>query len=113
MLAQPGFQLNERLSGLQPKKSLAIIFCAIALHNALFYLVLVYASIFMGKELKFSSGTTLSYVLIASLIAVVILPFGGAFTDAITCRASGCRVRYVANGPAEAHVEGHIAFVGR
>jgi hypothetical protein len=36
---------------------------------------------------------------------------GGAFTDAVSCRPSGCRVRYVANGPSEAHVEGHIAFV--
>ncbi|MBV8836430.1 MAG: MFS transporter [Alphaproteobacteria bacterium] len=62
-------------------KSLTIIFFAIALHNALFYLVLVYASIFMAKELKFTSGTTLSFVLIASLISVVILPLGGAFTD--------------------------------
>jgi hypothetical protein len=37
---------------------------------------------------------------------------GGAFTDAVSCGATGCRVRYVANGPSEAHVEGHIAFVG-
>jgi MHS family proline/betaine transporter-like MFS transporter len=63
------------------KKSLTIIFFCIALHNALFYLVLVYASIYMSKELKFSSGTTLSFVLIASVIAAVIMPFGGAFTD--------------------------------
>jgi hypothetical protein len=36
---------------------------------------------------------------------------GGAFTDAVRCGARDCRVRYVANGPSEAHVEGHIAFV--
>ncbi len=36
---------------------------------------------------------------------------GGAFTDAVSCAATGCRVRYVANGPPQAHVEGHIAFV--
>jgi hypothetical protein len=36
---------------------------------------------------------------------------GGAFTDAVTCGSAGCRVRYVANGPSEAHVEGHIGFV--
>jgi hypothetical protein len=35
---------------------------------------------------------------------------GGALTDAISCSAAGCRVRYVANGPAVAHLEGHIAF---
>jgi hypothetical protein len=35
---------------------------------------------------------------------------GGALTDAISCSLSGCKVRYVADGPSEAHVEGHIAF---
>jgi hypothetical protein len=34
----------------------------------------------------------------------------GALTDAISCWASGCKVKYVADGPPEAHVEGHIAF---
>lgn len=34
---------------------------------------------------------------------------GGAHTDAITC-SSSCRVRQVADGPAVAHAEGHIAF---
>ena len=36
---------------------------------------------------------------------------GGAFTDAVHCGAAGCSVRYVAKGPAEAHVEGHIAYL--
>jgi hypothetical protein len=35
---------------------------------------------------------------------------GGALTDGVRCTPSGCRVRFVANGPAVAHVEGHIAF---
>jgi hypothetical protein len=35
---------------------------------------------------------------------------GGALTDAIRCTARACSVRYVAAGPAIAHVEGHIAF---
>lgn len=35
---------------------------------------------------------------------------GGALTDDVRCGAGGCRVRYVANGPAVAHAEGHIAF---
>jgi hypothetical protein len=34
----------------------------------------------------------------------------GALSDAIRCSASGCKVKYVADGPSEAHVEGHIAF---
>jgi hypothetical protein len=36
---------------------------------------------------------------------------GGGLTDAISCSVSGCKTRYVADGPSEAHVEGHIAFV--
>jgi hypothetical protein len=35
---------------------------------------------------------------------------GGGRTDAIRCAASGCQVRHVADGPAIAHGEGHIAF---
>lgn len=35
---------------------------------------------------------------------------GGARTDAIRCGPSGCQVRHVADGPAIAHAEGHIAF---
>jgi hypothetical protein len=37
---------------------------------------------------------------------------GGARTDAIRCAAGGCTVRHVADGPAVAHAEGHIAFRG-
>jgi hypothetical protein len=35
---------------------------------------------------------------------------GGALTDAVSCTRTGCRVRFVADGPAVAHLEGHIAF---
>jgi hypothetical protein len=38
---------------------------------------------------------------------------GSAFVDAIRCGPSSCQVRHVADGPPEAHVEGHIAFVTR
>jgi hypothetical protein len=38
---------------------------------------------------------------------------GGAKTVAVNCRARGCVVRHVANGPAIAHPEGHIAIVPR
>jgi hypothetical protein len=43
---------------------------------------------------------------------LLITTEGGAMTDAITC-ASTCQVRHVADGPAQAHVEGHIAFDAR
>ena len=36
---------------------------------------------------------------------------GGAETDDIRCGGSGCTVTHVADGPPEAHAEGHIAFV--
>jgi len=56
----------------------------------------------------------------AALRAAGVRPFdllvateGGAFTDAIRCGPSTCQVRYVAKGPPEGHVEGHIAFVAR
>ena len=35
---------------------------------------------------------------------------GGARTDDIRCAQAGCTVRHVADGPSEAHGEGHIAF---
>ena len=37
---------------------------------------------------------------------------GGAETIAVRCAAQGCQVRHVANGPAIAHVEGHVVFSG-
>lgn len=37
---------------------------------------------------------------------------GGGLTEAVSCSASGCRVRLVAQAPSVAHVEGHIAFSG-
>ncbi len=35
---------------------------------------------------------------------------GGAHVDAVRCRAGGCRVWHAADGPPEAHGEGHVAF---
>lgn len=36
---------------------------------------------------------------------------GGAFTDTIRCGPAGCRVRYIADGPPGAHIEGHIGVI--
>jgi hypothetical protein len=36
---------------------------------------------------------------------------GGAPTVAVRCGTSGCQIRHVADGPAVAHAEGHIAFL--
>jgi hypothetical protein len=42
--------------------------------------------------------------------ALLVASEGGAETIAIRCGQAGCRVRRVADGPAETHAEGHIAF---
>ncbi|WP_166872275.1 MFS transporter [Salinibacterium sp. ZJ450] len=65
----------------QWKRALALVFFIITLHSSIFYLVLTYASTFMGKILGFDSGTVLLYVFLASLLAAVVMPFGGMFTD--------------------------------
>jgi hypothetical protein len=40
---------------------------------------------------------------------LLVVDEGGAGTIAVTC-GSTCRVRHVANGPATAHIEGHVVF---
>jgi hypothetical protein len=40
---------------------------------------------------------------------LLVVDEGGAGTVAVTCRST-CRVRHVANGPHEAHIEGHVVF---
>jgi hypothetical protein len=40
---------------------------------------------------------------------LLVVDEGGAGTIAVRCTSS-CRVRHVANGPADAHIEGHVVF---
>lgn len=40
---------------------------------------------------------------------LLVVDEGGAETIAVTC-TSTCRARHVANGPADAHIEGHVVF---
>jgi hypothetical protein len=40
---------------------------------------------------------------------LLVVDEGGAGTVAVSCRST-CRVRHVANGPHEAHIEGHVVF---
>ena len=44
---------------------------------------------------------------------LLIASEGGAKADACSCGSSGCRVHHVADGPAIAHGEGHIAILPR
>jgi hypothetical protein len=41
---------------------------------------------------------------------LLIATEGGGLTDAVRCTVAACRVRFVAQGPSQAHIEGHIAF---
>jgi hypothetical protein len=41
---------------------------------------------------------------------LLITTEGGALTDAVSCSGVACVVRFVAQGPAIAHIEGHIVF---
>ena len=65
----------------QWKRAMALVFFIITLHSSIFYLVLTYASTYMAKSLAFDSGTTLLYVFLASVLAAVVMPFGGMITD--------------------------------
>jgi len=44
---------------------------------------------------------------------LVVASEGGARTIVIDCSATACTVRHIADGPATAHVEGHIVFAPR
>jgi hypothetical protein len=57
----------------------------------------------VGSRALFAAGVHAGDLLVATE--------GGARTDAVSCGRPGCRVRHVADGPAIAHGEGHIAFV--
>jgi hypothetical protein len=35
---------------------------------------------------------------------------GGALTVAVRCTGTACTLRYIADGPAVAHLEGHLVF---
>lgn len=41
---------------------------------------------------------------------LLVVSEGGARTVAVRCRAAGCTVRHVADGPQRAHVEGHVVL---
>ncbi|MFJ1254129.1 MFS transporter [Cupriavidus sp. CuC1] len=65
----------------QWRRAIALVFFIITLHSSIFYLLLTFASTYMSKVLGFSSGTTLTYVVISSLAAAFVMPLGGKFTD--------------------------------
>ncbi|WP_449433483.1 MFS transporter [Pseudomonas putida] len=65
----------------QWKRSIALVFFIITLHSSIFYLVATFISTYMSKILNFDSGVTLLFVSAASLLAALVMPFGGMFTD--------------------------------
>jgi MHS family proline/betaine transporter-like MFS transporter len=66
---------------MQNKRPIVLVFFIITLHSSIFYLVLTFASTYMSRLLKFDTGTTLLYVLVSSVAAAIVMPFGGMFTD--------------------------------
>jgi hypothetical protein len=59
----------------------------------------------LGSAAVFAAGVHAGDLLVAGE--------GGAQTDAVSCGPRTCRVRHVADGPAIAHAEGHIAIEPR
>jgi hypothetical protein len=41
---------------------------------------------------------------------LLVVDEGGAATIAVSCKASACHVHRIADGPPEAHIEGHVVF---
>lgn len=65
----------------QYPRALVLVFFIIILHSSIFYLVLTYMSTYMATTLGFSPGTTLLFTFASSLIAALVMPLGGMFTD--------------------------------
>lgn len=63
------------------KRALILVASIIILHSSVFYLVLTYSSTYLSKNLNFHKSTTLTYVLLSSFIAAVVMPVGGMLSD--------------------------------
>lgn len=62
-------------------RAIALVFCIIAVHSSIFYLVLTYASTFIVETLEFSSTVRFWFVTIACLLAAFVMPVGGRLSD--------------------------------
>lgn len=63
------------------KRALSLVASIIILHSSVFYLVLTFSSTYLSNVLNFPKSTTLTYVLLSSLIAAVVMPIGGILSD--------------------------------
>jgi len=66
-----------------------------------------------GDDVVLSIGSGALFAAGARPGDLLVATEGAARTDAISCGVSSCRVRHVADGPAIAHPEGHIAIAPR
>lgn len=66
---------------LQWKRPIIQVFAFITLHASIFYLVLTFASTYMGDTLGFNDSVRFWYVISAGVIAAALMPLGGKFTD--------------------------------
>ncbi|WP_413544187.1 MFS transporter [Citricoccus nitrophenolicus] len=62
-------------------RPIALVFGIITVHASIFYLVLTFASTFLTTHLGFDDTTKFWYVLAAGVLAAIVMPIGGWFTD--------------------------------
>ena len=66
---------------LQWKRPIIQVFAFITLHASIFYLVLTFASTYMGDTLGFNDTIRFWFVIGAGALAAALMPLGGMFTD--------------------------------
>ncbi len=62
-------------------RALILVFCIITVHASIFYLVLTYASTFIGELLQFSGTVRFWFIISACLLAAAVMPIGGIMSD--------------------------------
>ena len=62
-------------------RALMLVFCIITVHASIFYLVLTYASTFIGEILQFSGTVRFWFIISACLLAAAVMPIGGIMSD--------------------------------
>ncbi|MGM0698663.1 MAG: MFS transporter [Actinomycetota bacterium] len=62
-------------------RALMLVFCIITVHASIFYLVLTYASTFLGEMLQFSGTVRFWFIISACVLAAAVMPIGGIMSD--------------------------------
>ncbi|GCE44786.1 L-Proline/Glycine betaine transporter ProP [Rhodococcus wratislaviensis] len=70
--------LREINSNLRP---IVIVFAIVTLMNSYFYLVLTFTSTYFTQYLEFGTGARFGLVTAATVVAAIMMPLGGRYTD--------------------------------